>query len=69
MKRAHGHYSTGQSLHGPEEDRTGHFSEGQEKGHDEDGFQHGHFSGGQEKTLEHEPAKERAGSFADSVPE
>jgi hypothetical protein len=67
MDRLHGHFSTGQSKkkpHGPEEDRSGHFSEGQEKSHHEIASHHGHFSEGQEKTAEHEPAKELLGSFA-----
>jgi hypothetical protein len=69
MNPAHGHYSTGQSHsspHAPEEDRTGHFSEGQERAHEEVASDHGHFSRGQDKTPEHDHTKERVGSFGDA---
>ena len=65
METEEGRFSEGQEKDAETKEKhtTGHFSEGQEKTHDQDA--HGHFSEGQEKTEEHSADKEHKGTFSD----
>jgi hypothetical protein len=67
-EKEQGRFSQGQEgADSDEKHQVGHFSEGQEKHHDQSA--HGHFSAGQEKTADHSADKEHEGSFADGADE
>jgi hypothetical protein len=66
-ERHHGSFAEGESHPDeyPDDERVGHFSEGQESEHEDDPGHVGRFSEGEEALGEDDPEKHHEGSFGD----